>query len=62
MSLVRCPACHKQISHTFTFCPGCGKPKPKSGWANPKKALLDIAIGIFALMILANLYLTILAP
>jgi len=62
MSLVRCPACCKRISHTAVFCPGCGKPRPKSGWANPKNALLDIAIGIFTFMILANLYLTILAP
>lgn len=62
MAYVRCPACHKHISSAVTFCPGCGKPKPKGGWAKPGKAFRSILIGFFTMMVLVNAFMTFVAP
>ncbi len=61
MAQVRCPACHRQIPHTVAFCPGCGKPRPKGGWAVSGKALRSVLIAFSTLLVLINAFMTFVA-
>ena len=62
MSLIRCPACRAHISTGTSFCPKCGKPKPKGGWQRPGQFLWSILAGTGMLFIMANIYISVTAP
>ena len=49
MALVRCPSCNKRISNAATSCPGCGEPRPDSGW---HKSSLDGLGWLFVVIVL----------
>lgn len=58
MSLIECPACHKQVSQRAPACPGCGEPLASSvesaygGAINTNDPVHVVGIIVCGLMIL----------
>lgn len=50
MALIHCPACNKKISIAAESCPGCGEPRPGSGWAQASRSRLDGFIAFVLIM------------
>jgi hypothetical protein len=56
MALTKCSLCGKRISSSAVACPGCGEPRPESGWPELKKAKFKWCIIAFAIVVVIFLF------